>query len=159
MKFPLLVPDRSKIVSQISIAQQEIAVFYDELTEYFEWTQRQTGTNLIKKAAELTLRTLSQDLDPKQGLDQWETLQARGLQTLGNCIRQKAITCLHIGLFFHLLLQQKNIPSILIQGYYIESNQNPWTTPRERAVVLNPHSILKKEEFKSDGHLWNVVHW
>lgn len=82
MQFPLVIPDRSKVIGKISYASTQIAVLYNELEEYFNWIRKQPDGQIIKEAARLTLKILTEGVDLKNSREKWGEIETNKLWTL-----------------------------------------------------------------------------
>ncbi len=139
MSLSTFIPDNTLVKSQIILMTQYLLIKYSELKNYFNWIKKQENSSTVEKASYLTIKELKPDVQ------KWEEANKRGVYSLGTCINYDMCTCFHRAVFFNLLMQQVGIESLILEGRWIENNQE------------NLETGYTSLPYKSDYHLWNII--
>ena len=153
-----IIPDRARIVSQLSIRSQVLNIDYGELSPYFDWIQEQAkstkGDALLVKGARMTMNNL------KPGDEAWENIVASGKDeqyTLGRCITENANSCFQREVFFNLLIQQADVPCATLEGSWVESSRADLRDKPDDILIVKPGGYTISSQDRYEGHLWNLA--
>ncbi len=149
------IPDHSVVQSQMSVLDQRVFVSHQDFLDNIEWfRQLPDDGNLIKKAALHTMHNLSGEHH-----DQWEDTMAKEdrLYSLKECMQEKVCTCFHRSIFFNLLMDQRGISCVTLDGRVIETQNKKIADNEKTAPLLAKNALNVEEGAFEDGHVWNVA--
>lgn len=155
IKHATKIPDQCIVSAQISLQSQNIFIDHEELSDYLNWINNTKDNETIQKASLLTINNLS-----ATNHENWvENLSKQNkILSLKECIDNKVCTCFHRAVFYSLLMQEKNISNIILEGRVIESKKEVLYEDPKMAPMLDGKTVLGLEEDAfEDWHLWNVI--
>ena len=150
------IPNRSIILSRLSIVPQSIRVLHEEIP---------TKEIIRGERAENKLQILcneTREITNSENYDRWtsgSSIACAETRTIGEDIREGICNCFDIAVVLNIQLERNNIENAIAEGFVIETALRQfWITDPRVIPILHPSALHLNDEDTQAAHNWNVAY-